>query len=315
MLITHSSSPHPTHRARRRLTLFAGILFGLSALFAKADIDSALQLQSKTSVTTSYQRALPLAGGSNFRDLGGYPTVDGQVVRKGLLFRSAVMTNLTEADKGYLAQFGFDTVVDLRSNEERTLFPDSWLAETGINYQTFDYSFAEMLKQAQLGGDTRKHDMGDSYRHMPYAIIPQLKAYFAHAINGDAPLVVHCTGGQDRTGISSALLLTALGVSRANVVQDYVATPIYRNPAVELTGVDLAAHADSNAFAKLLLTYGSQIRQFPTPVFTDEGVPYLYYAFAQIEQDYGSVPAFLDKALGVSAEDIATLRALYLVGK
>ena len=62
-------------------------------------------------------RLLPLEGGRNFRDLGGYPTLDGRRVRWGRVFRSGMMANLTDADYDYLSALGIRVVCDFRSNE------------------------------------------------------------------------------------------------------------------------------------------------------------------------------------------------------
>ena len=64
-----------------------------------------------------HQRLLPLEGGQNFRDLGGYRTRDGRTVRWGMLFRSGAMDGLTAADYAYLGKIGIRTVCDFRSNE------------------------------------------------------------------------------------------------------------------------------------------------------------------------------------------------------
>ena len=84
----------------------------------------------------SYRRVLPLENGSNFRDAGDYPTIDGKRVIRGELFRSAAMYAIeSESDIDYLENFKFKTVVDLRSNEERELQPDRWvLKDKSINY-------------------------------------------------------------------------------------------------------------------------------------------------------------------------------------
>ncbi len=42
---------------------------------------------------------VPLQGGSNFRDLGGYRTADGRLVRRGTVFRSAHLGSLTDEDR------------------------------------------------------------------------------------------------------------------------------------------------------------------------------------------------------------------------
>ena len=101
------------------IVVTSGLLAGFSnQVIAAEDSDSAELL------SFSYRRLLPLEGGSNFRDLGGYPTDDGGQVKRGLLFRSGAMTGLTDKDQNYLDSFGFKTIVDLRSIEEVELYPN-----------------------------------------------------------------------------------------------------------------------------------------------------------------------------------------------
>src|SRR5690606_29570226 len=100
-------------------------------------------------------------------------------------------------------------------------------------------------------------DMGALYRTMPQSLKPQLRLYFDQAINGEAPLVVNCSAGQDRTGIASALMLSALGVPREVILADYQLSTEFRRPQVERGDVDLAAAAKTNDFAKMMLRYAS----------------------------------------------------------
>ena len=48
------------------------------------------------------------------------------------------------------------------------------------------------------------------------------------------------------------------------------------------------------------------------PLKDSKGRPLLQDAFEQIEADYGSVPNYLIRELGVGAKDITKLRILYL---
>src|SRR5689334_6687250 len=66
---------------------------------------------------------VPLQGGSNFRDLGGYRTADGAVVRRGVVFRSAHLGGLTVEDCAALGQLGVRTIVDLRGLDEAAATP------------------------------------------------------------------------------------------------------------------------------------------------------------------------------------------------
>lgn len=262
-----------------------------------------------------YDRVLPLEGGSNFRDMGGLFTADGQRVRRGLLFRSGVMTSLTEADMDYLDQFGFQRVVDLRSSEERDLYPNHWAAKRGVDVIAHDYSMRELMQQAtdddgQISTDTMHH----LYKTLPYRLEPQLKLFFAELVAGNAPLAVNCSAGQDRTGISSALLLHALGVPRDVVIQDYLNSTRFRRPAIERGDIDLVAAAEDNFFAAVMLRYAGPSGEVSpaNPLLTEQGVPYLRFAMDQIEQDFGSIEGFLAERIDVDEQDIQRLRSLYL---
>lgn len=290
----------------------AGILAGslLAALPAQADIAGATALQSDNGVLQTYRRLLPLEGGSNFRDLGGYETEDGHRVKRGLLYRSGVMTSLTGEDEEWLSQLGVETVVDLRSSEELDLYPNHWVEHADIDYVSHDYSIMDMLPGENGEVDVSKLD--NIYNDIAYSIVPQLKLYFEQLVAGEAPIVVNCSAGQDRTGIASSLLLTALGVPREVVMEDYLLSSDFRRPLVERGDIDLAAAAEHNAFAALMARYSTAEREYASPLVTDEGLPLLTIAFSQIEKDYGSLEAFMEEELDVDAADIETLRQLYL---
>ncbi len=262
--------------------------------------------------TAAYDRLLPLEGGSNFRDLGGYFTADGRQVRRGLLFRSGVMSGLTAADQEYLARFGFQRVVDLRSSEERALYPNHWATAQGIELVAHDYSMREIVER-MMGDDGQPRGMGELYRGFPAQLEPQLRLFFAELLADNVPLVVNCSAGQDRTGFSAALLLLALGVPREVVLQDYLVSTRYRRPEVERGDVDLAEAADDNFFAQLMLRYseGDQARA-AQPLLTEDGVPFLRFALDQVEQDFGSIEAYLDERIGVDAADRERLRERFL---
>jgi protein-tyrosine phosphatase len=260
-----------------------------------------------------YDRLLPLQGGSNFRDLGGYYTRDGMLVRRGLLFRSGAMASLTAADYAYLEPFGFRAIVDLRSAEERDLYPNQWAATAQIPLLYHDYSMAAMMRRQAEESGGAPPDMLAFYRQMPYFLEPQLRIVFRELLEGHAPLVWNCSAGQDRTGVTSAIVLLALGVPRDVVLHDYLQSTRYRDPVAERGDVDLAAAAKSNAFAAMMLRYAAGDRAWKAnPLLTEAGVPFLRLALDQVEQDFGSIEAFLDRQVGIDAEDLARLRERYL---
>jgi protein-tyrosine phosphatase len=265
-----------------------------------------------TGIVADYDRLLPLAGGSNFRDMGGLFTADGREVRRGVLYRSGAMSSLTAADQAYLGDFGFRRVVDLRSTDERALYPNHWAAQQDIPVSAHDYDMLQFLS-SMVDENGEPRSMAALYETMPESLQPQLRLFFSALLQAETPLVVNCSAGQDRTGLASALLLLTLGVPREVVVQDYLSSTRYRRPLAERGDVDLAAAAEDNAFARVMLRYGADQREpVAEPLLTAEGVPYLHYALETIARDYGSVAAYLEQALGVSAAEQDRLRGLYL---
>ena len=303
-------------------------IFGAAALAGAMTFTSAPLLADRDATAEqqplhySYHRLLPLEGGSNFRDLGGYRTADGKTVVRGQLFRSGAMAGLTEKDMAYLNQFDFKTVVDLRSSDEIELFPNRWANSHDISYVTYDYSFGDVIADStddaeDAGADAKRPEMSMEafYPHLPTMLKPQLTMYFDQLLANNTPLVVNCSAGQDRTGAASSLLLTALGVPRDRVIEDYLLSTDYRDTVNEKAGVDLESASEDNAFASMMLSYqaeGESAVHEPRILKTDDGIPYITFMFAQIEEDYGSVANYLDKELGVDARDVAKLRAMYL---
>ena len=70
-------------------------------------------------------KAVALEGVVNFRDLGGYETVDGRVTRSGVLYRSGALATLTPDDATQLRRIGLKLICDLRTDDERERAPSS----------------------------------------------------------------------------------------------------------------------------------------------------------------------------------------------
>lgn len=291
----------------------------LAAALAAASLAAAPLLADSSAAVpahaSAYDRLLPLEGGSNFRDMGGYFTRDGRQVRRGLLFRSGVMTSLTAADQDYLADFGFERVVDLRSSEERELYPNRWAAAQNIEIIADDYSMAALIAR-MADPEGTPQPMQVLYENLPSRLEPQLRSLFDALVEGQVPLVVNCSAGQDRTGVASALVLLALGVPEDVVIQDYLASTRYRRTDVERGDVDIAAAAEEgNVFARIMLQYAAEdgSPRPATPLLTERGVPFLRFALERIELEFGSLDVYLREVLGVDADDLEQLRERYLV--
>lgn len=165
----------------------------------------------------------------NFRDLGGLPTDDGRIVRRGLVFRSEALLEPTEADATAIAAHGIVLVCDLRSDTERGHAPNSWWAEQGVErldldvlagIRTEDGPWSRLKADPTTTGALAA--MEGIYAAMPAAALVHVTAIVTRIVAGDLPLLIHCTAGKDRTGFVSAMLLAALGVEQEAIVADYL---------------------------------------------------------------------------------------------
>jgi len=267
-------------------------------------------LEEQSESGFKYERLLPLEGGNNFRDMGGYPAHGDKKVKRGQIFRSGVMTCLTPADEEVLSRLNITTVVDFRSREELDLFPNHWAKNRGLNFINHDYSLKEISSRMfdESGERVGVHIL---YQNFPIILKPQLTLLFRQLLDGNAPLVFNCSAGQDRTGIAAALILRTLGVPDEIILEDYHLSTRFRRPEIETAGVDFTSHAGNNAFADMMLRYGEGSKT-PKPLFTSDKVPYLNFAFAQMEKNYGTVDAYLSTEIGVDNDAVKFLRANYL---
>ncbi|QIG80455.1 tyrosine-protein phosphatase [Stakelama tenebrarum] len=251
-----------------------------------------------------HQRVVPLEGGQNFRDLGGYETQDGRTVKWGMLYRSGAMDKLTSSDFAELRRRGIVVVSDFRDNRERTKAPVAWPEEGAPRVHSKDYAMdmgpiVGMLTGPDVTGEKAREAFAETYAELPYQFADQYKLMFAELLAGNAPLAFNCSAGKDRTGVAAALLLTALGVPRETVFEDYLLSNQYFKPA-DLSGQD----GPEAAFYRSL---PEEVIQALMGVERD----YLEASFAGIEARSGSVEGYFEQELGLTPTDIQKLRDLY----
>jgi protein-tyrosine phosphatase len=250
-------------------------------------------------------RLVPLAGVQNFRDIGGYRTVDGRRVKWGLIYRSSELSNLTPEDLSLVEGLNIETIHDLRSVEERLSEPTAWTGPDAPPIVAHDYELDLSAIGAMFRGDVTAERARDAFAALYPSMLeqqrPQETALFADLLEGDGSTLYHCTAGKDRTGLATALILSALGVPRETILYDYELSNRYYNAGVG--SPDGSASAVNPALAQLPPEVIS--------VFMGVEARYLREVFAHIDSRYGSVEAYLDRELGVDAADIQRLRSRY----
>ncbi len=178
------------------------------------------------------ERRIDFDGPDNFRDLGGYPTMDGAATRWGTVFRSDRLDGLTDADHGLLDRLGITTVFDLRSDEEVAHAPDRLPAGVTRVHMAMssDATRRRSIFQRIVEGDLEKYDheeMAAGYLRMLDAFSPHLAGIIETVAAGD-PVLFHCTAGKDRTGVAAMVLLGLADVADPHVLDDYEMTNRFR---------------------------------------------------------------------------------------
>ncbi|WP_219419227.1 tyrosine-protein phosphatase [Pseudonocardia nigra] len=157
-------------------------------------------------------------GPANLRDVRGLRTLDGRIVRRGVLYRSE-FPHYARTDGTDVPVWPPTTVIDLRAPEERG-GGHPFAGVAAVHPVPLGASLAPTAPSAQ-----HILDPAAAYRQ----VVRDAAAEIAHiaglvAAAAPGPVLVHCTAGKDRTGIVMALLLRAVGVRRADVVADYLRT-------------------------------------------------------------------------------------------
>ncbi|MFH1331290.1 MAG: tyrosine-protein phosphatase [Actinomycetota bacterium] len=246
---------------------------------------------------------------SNLRDLGGLPTGDGRRVVPGRIYRSGSLHEMTEADRRALESWRVRTVVDLRSAWEQRLHPFEWPAGKLVAAPLASDEAVAGIFSRFLSGALTESEMADWWAttgvfDAPARYPESVRAVFAallEAAPGEAVLF-HCTGGKDRTGAVSALVLRALGATPEAIVADFVASNGALATPERLE--ELAARLNQGRTQPLT----------PEALFALSGVrgEWLEVMFGRLAARFGSVEAYLAEALGVGAAESALLRARYL---
>ena len=170
------------------------------------------------------ERHYPFEGCFNFRDIGGYLNKDGKRVKKGLYFRAGRQDRMTNKDLAKLADLNIATQIDLRKQEEvidQGKGPLKTMGANYINISVIPEGGSDKLNK--LVGDTGisgKRYLG----YLEFGPESWLRLFKIFADERNLPLLLHCTAGKDRTGVSTAFLLSVLGVSRDIIEADYLLT-------------------------------------------------------------------------------------------
>ncbi len=251
------------------------------------------------------KRFVPLEGGVNMRDIGGYPARAGRRVRWGRVYRSGTLADLTDADLERLAALNLRLICDLRATEEIERQPDRLPPNPGLIYTHLSINahtrMRDWLHTLLFRRDQLDEVVADSYLRLATTRAEALGAVLTRLADPDSlPALIHCTAGKDRTGIVIALLLHLLGVSEDLIVADY---------ALSNAHYDRILHAARHDFKRTTALGITEDEMRPAMTVNPA---YLRRLFAHLRAEHGSVDRYLHNAAGLTEETVERLHAQLL---
>ncbi|SHF04515.1 tyrosine-protein phosphatase [Dysgonomonas macrotermitis] len=244
-------------------------------------------------------RVVKMEGAVNFRDVGNYKTLDNKTIVNGKIFRAASIAGLTDKDMQKMEELKVRTVIDFRGTNEAAAAPDKLLPDTdytlcpaGSDNLPTPEKIADMIKSNDFLMDMYNEKSIQYYGKRYKPLFQKLLT-----VPDNESLLFHCTGGRDRTGMATALLLYVLNVPMPVIEEDFTASNVYLESANKQMYKPLAEMSGSTVaeIENKMKLRPQHIRQF----------------FSTIKSHYGSVENFLEKECGVGPEDITRLRERY----
>lgn len=265
------------------------------------------------------QRIIPLQGALNARELGGIPLKDGKTVKHGKIIRTGRLSALTAEDKALLRdKWHVTRIVDLRNNGEVSEYPDMELEgalyqqiaiipgeKEGISREDHGMSLVDraiMRAEGLARGDGAQALLEGMYAQMAADeyCLDRIRDFFDMMLeHDDGAFIWHCTSGKDRTGVTGALMLYALGADLEAIKEDYLYTNLqngsYRENLLDM----MREHGAGEDLVH-------EIRVL-------ESVDWLYIEsfLGGLVKTYGSLEDFLEKRMGLDSAKMTLLKAKY----
>ena len=252
---------------------------------------------------------LDFAGGTNFRELGGYEADEGKHVKWGQIWRGIPTCKLTgEADRAKLDALGLRLILDLRSVEEAKKEPDyvpdgarlvqicGLCAEDGHEIAFAPGDIDRLMASAPEGYNVPRV----MYRRMLTGN-KAFKELFRALEAGETPILFHCSAGKDRTGVAAMLILLALGASDETICADYAQTNVCRRAEIEAV---MQEHAD-----EIAADPSCRNHYYRMAGVEPELAPFV---LDTIRSQFGSAENYLEKEYGLTPARLMRLRRMYL---
>lgn len=275
-----------------------------ASLMGTATYSHASDTTSHSPTPANVTRAVVLDKADNFRDIAGettrYQTKSGKELKSGVIYRSNAL-ELSAEDTKKLSQLNIRHIYDLRTPGEIKLHPDSeipgakWENRNLLGWDDVESvrtGFTETPEKTLAGAEEiyRLITNDENARKEIGLLLNQMAA-------NDGAQVIHCSGGKDRTGWVSAILLHIAGVPRDVIMSDFMLSNDYSLQSI------------TESFNKTATKKGVQAALAFAP-FMGVQENWLEISFNEAEKNYGSMDEYLSKGLNVSPETQQRLQAM-----
>ncbi|GHT12169.1 tyrosine phosphatase [Bacteroidia bacterium] len=260
-----------------------------------------LVFDKKYSVITA-ERYIPMQGLRNFRDLGGYYNSKNEQTQWGKLYRSGSLAEATLLDMKMLDNLGIKTIIDFRTNNEKFMQPYKYLAPQIINIP-LRLSRPNIFFDKILSGEMKKGDVLIALQDVMASLLYDNPDYFIDMFDilldkNNYPIVMNCSMGKERTGIASALILTALGIDWDQIVYDYLLS----NDLIDYNSMlyNMEMYEDEPDIQETMTTMLRAHREDIT------------WSFEKIAKEYGSIDKYLEQELELTPQKREKLKEIML---
>jgi protein-tyrosine phosphatase len=249
---------------------------------------------------TDFRRRLCWDGCSNTRHLGGFIAGNGHLTSSDVV-RSDNLIKLTPAGRTALVADGVTTVIDLRFFGELEKHPNPFAGSTSGSISGPTYLHRPMMSERDpvaMAPIRAAQTTVEAYTATLEGFKGNIAAIMT-AIADSAPgrVVVHCSAGKDRTGLTTALALRCAGVNDRDIADDYALTDQYLRAEYDQELAEIHDPAERAERATDLQTNPEAILE----------------TLHHLEQRYGSVQGYL-WAAGMPSETLERLRLRLLSG-
>lgn len=263
----------------------------------------------------NYSRVFLVKNGFNFRELGGYHTLNNALIKWHKLLRTSNLAFLNPQECSEIYDYGIRTIIDLRSPSEINSYPD----QLPLNIKYFQipvFKSDQTESNVEIENTKRlfSQDAKAGFNRM-------MRVYRQMVINSEAQqayqqffevlakrctyggILFHCSAGKDRTGFASILLLNALDVPEQIIKHDYLLTN-------KLSQKRIQERLD---YAKKLHVNNSYLNS----IYDLSTVNEYYYdqAVSLINYEYGGMHNYIHDMLSVDKLCLEKLKSILLLKK